>query len=108
LVRGDSVQRLDGISGTPLGIDSKCVYAEKSVQLLPGDRLVLFTDGIIETTNPARELYGPERLDSAVRVPSRSAAELLDHVVSSIRTFRAGQPANDDETCLAAVVNPLK
>jgi sigma-B regulation protein RsbU (phosphoserine phosphatase) len=108
LVRGNEVERLNHVSGLPLGIDETSVYGEESLRLLPGDRLVLFTDGITESTNAAHEFFGDERLDAVLRAPASTAAELLDHVVNSVRTFRAGRPAGDDETCLVAVVKPVQ
>lgn len=106
LVRGSEVSRMDSVNGLPLGIDKEGVYQETTVQLLPADRLVFFTDGITESMNPARELFGDERLDEAVRAPARTAVELLSHIVSAVKAFRAGSPGVDDETCLVAMVKP--
>lgn len=104
LVRGNEVRRLDAVSGFPLGIDKASKYGNETVQLQPGDRLVLFTDGITECANEAGDLFGDERLDAVLCTPATTAAELLDQVVNSVLTFRAGRPADDDETCLVAVV----
>jgi len=108
LVRGSEVQRLSDVSGLPLGISMGSDYPERTVQLLPGDRLVLFTDGITESRNAAGEDFGDERFDGVLRGPAGSATALRDHVVSSVRVFRGGQPAGDDETCLVAVVKPVQ
>ena len=108
LVRGNEVHRLDADSGLPLGIDEISTYGNTTLQLLAGDRLVLFTDGITESTNAAREPFGDERLDAVLRAPASTAAEQRDHVINSVRTFRAGRPAGDDETCLVAVVTPAQ
>jgi sigma-B regulation protein RsbU (phosphoserine phosphatase) len=108
LVRGNEVGRLNAVSGLPLGIDKTSVYGNETLQLMSGDRLVLFTDGITESTNAAHELWGDERLDAVLCAPASTPAELLDRVVNSVRTFRAGRPADDDETCLVAVVNPVQ
>lgn len=108
LIRGNEVHRLDDVSGLPLGIGAASAYPEQVVQLWPGDRLVLFTDGITESTNAAHDFYGDERLDAVARDPASTATALLDNVVNSVRTFRAGQPAGDDETCLVAVVKPVQ
>ncbi len=104
LVRGDEVRRLGDVSGLPLGISQASEYPEKTIQLLPGDRLVLFTDGITESTNAAHDLFGDERLDMLLQNPPGTAAALRDHIVRSVRMFRGGQPAGDDETCLIALV----
>jgi sigma-B regulation protein RsbU (phosphoserine phosphatase) len=107
LVRGPAVRRLDDVSGLPLGLDRTSAYEQSSVGLRPGDRLVLFTDGITESRNAAQSLFGDERLDAVLPAPVNSAAELLNRVTSSVRTFREGRPAGDDETCLIALVNPI-
>lgn len=104
LIRGDSVLRLDAASAMPLGVSAESDYEEASIPLRPGDRLVLFTDGITESSNETHELFGDARLDAVVRAPAHTAAELVDRVVNSVRIFRGGRPANDDETCLVALV----
>lgn len=106
LVRDDEVQWLNAVVGLPLGIEKTSVYGNTSLQLLPGDRLVLFTDGITESRSAEDDFFGDERLDAALGAPASAAAELLDRVVDSVRTFRSGRPAGDDETCLVAVVKP--
>ena len=108
LVRGNVLRRLDSASGMPLGVSGTSVYEEAVVQLLPGDRLVFFTDGITECTNTTHELFGDDRLDTVVRAPANTAAELLKHVVDSVKSFRARRPAHDDETCLVAVVKTVE
>jgi sigma-B regulation protein RsbU (phosphoserine phosphatase) len=107
LVRGNAVRRLDDVSGLPLGLERTSVYEQSGVRLRPGDRLVLFTDGITESRNAAQSLFGDERLDAVLAAPVNSAAELLNRVISSVRTFREGRPAGDDETCLIALVQPI-
>lgn len=108
LVRGNEVLRLNDVSGLPLGIGIASSYIEQIVQLRPGDRLILFTDGITESTNAAHDFFGDKRLDVALCAPTNTAGELRNHVVSSVRTFQAGQPSSDDETCLIAVVRPIQ
>ncbi|GMU84489.1 MAG: hypothetical protein AMXMBFR47_43580 [Planctomycetota bacterium] len=108
LVRGNAVRRLDDVSGLPLGLDRTSAYEQSSLHLRPGDRLVLFTDGVTESMNSARSLFGDERLDAILPAPVNSAQELLNRVTSSVRTFRGGRPAGDDETCLIAFVKPIE
>ncbi len=108
LVRGNEVHRLDADSGLPLGIDETSTYGNKTLQLLAGDRLVLFTDGITESTNAAGEFFGNEKLDEIIRAPVSGGAELLSRIVVAVQAFRAGRPAIDDETCLVAVVEPVQ
>jgi sigma-B regulation protein RsbU (phosphoserine phosphatase) len=104
LIRRDSLLRLGAATGMPLGVSPTSNYEEASVQLLPDDRLILFTDGITESISPAHERFGDQRLDAVLLRTASTAAELLDHVVNSVQTFRVGRPADDDETCLVALV----
>ena len=65
----------------------------------PGERLVLFTDGIIEAANEAQELFGRRRLlgtlnDCADAGPQQTADAVLD----AVDAFRNGAPQSDDET----------
>lgn len=108
LIRNNVVRRLDGVSGLPLGLDGTSTYEQSSLELQPGDRLVLFTDGVTESRNAAQSLFGDERLDALLTAPVNSAAELLSRVTGSVRTFREGRPAGDDETCLIALVKPYQ
>jgi sigma-B regulation protein RsbU (phosphoserine phosphatase) len=104
LIRGNEVRRLDAASGLPMGIETTSEYRNEAVQLLAGDRLVLYTDGITESTNAAHERFGDPRLDTVLRRPASTAARLLDDVVTSVQTFRGGRPPDDDETCLVAMM----
>lgn len=108
LVRGNTVVRLDRVSGLPLGLEKASTYEQSSVALQAGDRLVLFTDGITESRNVAHSLFGDQLLDATVSPRVNSAADLLNRVTSTVRAFRAGRPADDDETCLIAMVRPFE
>ena len=46
----------------PLGLIAYSDYTEMKVQLKPGDQLSVYTDGLLEATNPAKELFGFERM----------------------------------------------
>lgn len=105
-VRGSTVRRLDDVCGLPLGLDRTSTYEQSWLELQPGDRLVLFTDGVTESRNAAQSLFGDERLDAVLRTPAHSAAELLNRITGAVSTFREGRPAGDDETCLVALVGP--
>src|SRR5439155_11633436 len=48
--------------GLMLGIMPNAVYDEKSLTLEPGDRLCLFTDGVLDSRNLAKETFGLQRL----------------------------------------------
>ncbi|MGA2047302.1 MAG: PP2C family protein-serine/threonine phosphatase [Terracidiphilus sp.] len=57
--RGEEIQLK---SGLPLGLTPDVDYGETEVQLEPGDKLMLLSDGVVEAMNPQRELFGFERV----------------------------------------------
>lgn len=77
-------------------------YTEGSVQLEPGDKIFLYTDGVPEATNAQNELYGSERLhDSLNKNKGRTLKDLLISVKADVDAFVAEAPQFDDITMLA-------
>jgi len=72
---------------------------------VPGDQLVLYTDGITEADNGRGELFGVERLDKVLENCAVGAPDLLRSVVAAVEEFTAGVPAHDDRTLLVAKIS---
>lgn len=87
--------------GPALGVFGDAGHVERETTLAPGDRLVLFTDGLLEAANPAGEELGSGRLMAAL-AGSRglSAAALVDELVAQVRAFTASPHLADDLTLL--------
>ncbi len=74
---------------------------EKNIGLVPGDGVVLFTDGATEATNNRKDMYGLDRLVAAVkRHGEMEARELLESLYGDIEDFRGAQPLYDDITMI--------
>ncbi len=85
--------------GLPLGIMPDTPYREGRTQLQPGDALVIYSDGVTETQNPAGEEYGPDRLQNVVfHNLDESAAGIRDKIEAALTKFAQGTPAVDDIT----------
>ena len=95
---------LDGVGGLPLGISPAETYREQTVQLVPGDQLVLYTDGITEAEGPDGDQFGTARLDAVLENCSVTASDLLKSVLDAVEAFTEGRPATDDRTLLVAKV----
>jgi sigma-B regulation protein RsbU (phosphoserine phosphatase) len=68
----------------------------------PGERLVLYTDGIVEAANADGELFGEVRLHEALNAEADgSPDECADAVLRAVDTFRGSAPQKDDETIVA-------
>jgi sigma-B regulation protein RsbU (phosphoserine phosphatase) len=88
-------------TGVPLGMFSSTHFPVCEVRLAPGDKLLLYTDGLTETSNAAGEEYGVARVQALAR--RHAAAEphaLLAACLEEIRTFSANAKQDDDLTLL--------
>jgi sigma-B regulation protein RsbU (phosphoserine phosphatase) len=100
LVRADgSTERL-GEGGPVLGVLADAEYDQAHVTLAPGDRLVLFTDGLTEARSDADEEFGEARLlDAAVRHRACSAPAIQARLADAVATFTGGR-LHDDATLI--------
>lgn len=90
----------------PLGIDSKVQYAGHSLNLLPGDMVLFYTDGVIEAMDSAATLYGFERLEMLLNAlePDFSPRQLIEAILEDITTFVGPAEQHDDITLVAIKV----
>ncbi len=86
-----------------LGLVETTSYQTSEILLAPGDRLVLFTDGLVEVENASGKLFDTELLLAAVqRRVEVPAAELLEQVLEDVKAFAGGAPFGDD-VCIIAM-----
>ncbi len=96
-----SVYALESIS-YPLGVRDRLEVAVRSSRLEAGDRLFLFSDGVIEARRPGRdELFGFDRLEESLdRYAAHDVAGIRDGVLSDLQAFTGNAPREDDLTLL--------
>jgi sigma-B regulation protein RsbU (phosphoserine phosphatase) len=100
LLRENRVERLE-TGGLILGLFPRATYDEDTLQLEPGDALVIFSDGVTEAMNAASEEFGEARLLACLREHRHSEpAELLRQILLAVRQFAASAVQNDDVTAL--------
>lgn len=75
-------------------------YREYDLELQPGDKLFLYTDGVPEATNEQQELFGTDRMLEALSSHNGSPAEVLCGVQDSVNEFVASAEQFDDLTML--------
>ena len=81
----------------PLGFDSGNVYPTVDVQVMPGDRLFVLSDGLYEVPSPSGELWGQMRLREAMRaVGSRPLAEVLSGLIGEASCWLGHDQFPDD------------
>ncbi len=105
LLRGDGTMVELGTGGLLLGMLGDQSYCEETVQLDPGDVIVLYTDGITEAVGPSAEeddpdaMFGEEALQAVMRANRhRSAAEIKDAILDAVTEHTSGVPQSDDIT----------
>jgi len=85
--------------GLPLGVDGVSQYREDQVPLEPGDRLLIYTDGLIEVYDGSRRQWGPEGLKTALAASAKLAGrEVIDNLLREARYFSGQRPFDDDVT----------
>lgn len=97
---GGALDRL-GEGGLPLGIMRRAAYQSGETVLGAGDRLVIFTDGVIEAEDEGTNEFGEARLLSGLQLGRSSPpAQALKGLMTSIEAFVGHAPQHDDITCL--------
>lgn len=86
-------------NGMLLAAIDGATYKTASRSLEPGDRLLLYTDGLVEARNNQGQLFGEESLASALKSSGRlSPAEAVDHLIGAVQRWAKAQ--DDDLTVL--------
>jgi sigma-B regulation protein RsbU (phosphoserine phosphatase) len=92
-----------------VGLDSGMIFdsslEEKSIDLLPGDLFVFYTDGISEGMNKSLEEFGEARLQKVIQDSNNlSAGETLNLIFRKYKQFVGRHEQHDDLTCVVLKV----
>ncbi len=88
-------------TGMALGVMGDVVWGQKVIRLLPGDLLLLYTDGITEAQDRMGRFYGEQRLQNVLRsLGGRSAQEVMEAVLEDLARFTGGAAQQDDVTMI--------
>jgi len=85
----------------PLGILDEADYQETQIRIAPGDKIILYTDGIVEAMNVDKEMYGFDRLLSVVTEARQMDADaLLKEILAKVADFVGQAKQHDDITLI--------
>jgi len=102
LLRRGKVERLK-VGGTVVGLFSPLTYEQAEIQILPGDLLLAFTDGITEPENIYGEEFGEERVLEVVRRALNASPQILtEEIYRSVSDWTGSPELQDDMTLLVA------
>jgi sigma-B regulation protein RsbU (phosphoserine phosphatase) len=100
VVRSGHAHRLP-LAGFPLGLGlGDSAYDQTVIKLAPGNLVVFYSDGIVETMKTGGQQFGPERLQRLVEEsrPEESLDSLADRILTELDAFSGGQAPFDDRT----------
>jgi sigma-B regulation protein RsbU (phosphoserine phosphatase) len=96
-----ATRRLESLSswGFPLGVRRREPFREHSVEFGAGDRLVLYSDGLIEAIDDDGEPFGFERFEKTILASGeQSADDLKKSLLNAVKKFTRNRPPEDDQT----------
>ncbi len=94
--------RHDWVEGIPVGIQSDFKYALNTIQLSPGDRIYLYSDGLLEVFDPGQAPYGLERLEQTLRnTRQQTLKESISSVFGDLERWGRRTTFDDDVSILA-------
>lgn len=103
---GRSVETLDG-HDIVLGLFADVPYREWTVEMAPGDCLVLYTDGVTEARDESGDFFGDSRLEQVVAASAGgSTQELIQAIVDALASFAGATPPADDCTIVVLKRTP--
>src|SRR5436305_3749544 len=105
--RRGKVQLIEA-TGLPLGLFEDADYDEFTFQAEPEDVFVFFSDGILDATNRAGELFGRTRLEKVIsQCSSQSAESIVKSIFKAARDHASGVETFDDQTVVATKVKGI-
>jgi sigma-B regulation protein RsbU (phosphoserine phosphatase) len=101
LIRADGTVETLREGGMVLGMFDTVPYQDGAVDLRPGDTVIVYSDGVTETWNPAGDEFGEEGLLAlVVRSRALEPAALQAEILRELERFAAGAKATDDRTLI--------
>jgi len=94
----DKIIQLE-MSGIMLGVDESEVFIEHYLTLAPGQKIVMFSDGIPEALNSAGQFFSDARFEEwLIEHRNLSPREMLSQLLATIKNFTEGEAQSDDIT----------
>jgi serine phosphatase RsbU (regulator of sigma subunit) len=99
---GGQVRALTDSGGPMLGLFAGLPYPSRNTDVLPGEGILVFTDGVTEACNKEGDFYETSRLEAYLAAHAAlTAEELVRALHAEVARFEAGAPRADDVTVLA-------
>jgi serine phosphatase RsbU (regulator of sigma subunit) len=100
LWRGGLIVPLPAAAGLPAGLADEGRHTEVTVNLMPDDVVVFYTDGLVEARSPEGAMFGLEGLSAAIAAAPREAPDVIARLFAACEAFAGGQSPLDDQTAI--------
>jgi serine phosphatase RsbU (regulator of sigma subunit) len=102
VARADGTQTELDATGMPVGLVETAEFAVAECQLAPGDKVVIYSDGVTEAQNAAGDFFGKKRLREAIAAQAEgNCLAIHDAIQEAVAAFTEGAAQSDDITVLA-------
>lgn len=89
------------LNSDPIGVERNSTYEEIKLTVAPGDIIILFTDGLVETLNAEGKQYGIANLSKVISENSgKAAGDIAAAVKQDLKVFLGAAAVHDDQTLL--------
>jgi RNA polymerase-binding transcription factor DksA len=89
-------------TGAAIGLAEQSHFQQQTITLQEGDQLLMYTDGVVESANPAKEEFGEQRLEGVVQENAgRSPQQLIASLKEHLQQFSGATTPDDDTTIIA-------
>jgi serine phosphatase RsbU (regulator of sigma subunit) len=108
LIRSTSEIESLNSDGVPVGMFAKTEYVARNLEMHPGNRLIIFSDGLTDAQNASEQDFGESRLmDSCRSIPSDTDAKgVADRVMGAVTDWSVGTEQFDDMTIVVLDIPP--
>lgn len=105
LRKGEPCEEMKKVHGLFLAGLEYTRYKQTEIQLASGDRLLLYTDGVVEAHDKDNGLYGMERMEAVLdSTRDRPGEAVLEEILNDVSSFAAGVPQFDDITMVVLTI----
>lgn len=106
ILRSDSTLDTMAQTGPVVGVMKNLEYASETIGFSNGDRLIMYTDGVIEARNEHRELYDSHRLkEMIIANKNQNLRDFVSIIYNDIIKFKNNTPNDDDIAMLTIDMN---
>ncbi len=106
IVSSGGISKVEMTNGLALGVSDDFNFQSKKLQMNKGDKLLLFTDGVIEAFNEEETAYSEDRFENFLNEKRKLSVEsLIKKSFDEVNDFAGSAPQSDDITLLGLSFN---